>query len=82
MPYRSSPEIPRSTRFRRREFAEYHKSLRVAVAHIELLLKLAAMVMEFSAPVSSGNDRILLATLMREAEGEIQDLSCEVRGRR
>jgi hypothetical protein len=44
----------------------------VAVAHIELLLKLARMVIESTVPEAPDNDRVLLATLMREAEGEIR----------
>lgn len=54
------------------KFAEHHKALRVALAHMELLMKLVRMALLLPSPAVPDGERVLLATLMNEAENEVR----------
>lgn len=53
-------------------FSEHHGACKVAVAHIELLLKLARWA---DLPESAGgNEKAMLAAMMAEAEKELREI--------
>lgn len=54
-------------------FSEHHGACKVAVAHIELLLKLARWA---DLPdVAGGNEQMMLAAMMAEAEKELAEIT-------
>lgn len=56
-----------------KEFAAYHNACKVAIAHIELLIKLARWAELPDATAENHNEQILLAAMMQEAEGELRE---------
>lgn len=54
-----------------KDFTDHHKACKVAVAHIELLLKLARWADLPDSKAGDHNHQILLAALMQEAEAEV-----------
>jgi hypothetical protein len=56
-----------------KEFAAHHSACKVAIAHIELLIKLARWAELPDARAENGNQQILLAAMMQEAEEELAD---------
>lgn len=55
-----------------KKFSEHHGACRVAVAHIELLLKLARWADLPDLGADNKNDQMMLAAMMREAEEELR----------
>ena len=52
-------------------FKDYHSACKVAIAHIELLIKLARWADLPDAKADDHNNQIILATMMQEAEEEL-----------
>lgn len=55
-----------------KEFSAHHSACKVAIAHIELLIKLARWADLPDAKAENGNQQILLAAMMQEAEEELE----------
>lgn len=55
-----------------KEFAAHHGACKVAIAHIELLLKLARWADLPDARAADHNNQIILGALMQEAEEELE----------
>ena len=53
-------------------FSAYHSACKVAIAHIELLIKLARLADLPDAAAENHNEQILLAAVMQEAEEELR----------
>ena len=56
-----------------KEFSDHHSACKVAIAHIELLIKLAKWAELPDARAKDGNQQIILATMMQEAQDELND---------
>lgn len=56
-----------------KSFKEHHMACKVAVAHIELLLKLARWVNQAESQPQNGNDHVILGAMMREAEERLAE---------
>lgn len=56
-----------------REFSAHHTACKVAIAHIELLLKLARWADLPDAKAEDHNIQIVLAAVMQEAEDELRE---------
>ena len=56
-----------------KEFAAHHSACKVAIAHIELLLKLARWVDLPDAAAGSHGDQAFIAAMMLEAEGKLAE---------
>ncbi|MBU0860125.1 MAG: hypothetical protein KJ667_09310 [Alphaproteobacteria bacterium] len=56
-----------------KEFSDHHSACKVAVAHIELLLKLARWADLPDKQDGAPNDRVMLGALLAEAEKELRD---------
>ncbi len=54
-----------------KEFKEHHSACKVAIAHIELLIKLANWAELPDAGAEDTNGQIILAAMMQQAEGEL-----------
>ena len=54
-----------------KNFSSHHSACKVAIAHIELLLKLARWADLPHVAAGTHNDQIMLAGLMQEAEEEL-----------
>lgn len=54
-----------------KDFAAHHSACKVAVAHIELLIKLARWADLPDARAADHNNQIVLAAMMQEAEEEL-----------
>jgi len=52
-------------------FSEYHKACKVAVAHIELLIKLARWADLPDAKAEDHNNQIILSAILQEAQEEL-----------
>lgn len=52
-------------------FEEHHKACKVAIAHIELLIKLARFADLPDAKAADGNNQIVLAAMLQEAQEEL-----------
>ena len=55
-----------------KEFSAHHNACKVAIAHIELLIKLARFADLPDSKVEDNNNQIILAAMMQEAEEELQ----------
>lgn len=55
-----------------KKFTEHHSACKVAIAHIELLIKLAKWADLPDARAENHNQQIVLAAMIQEAEGELQ----------
>lgn len=55
-----------------KEFAANHTACKAAIAHVELLLKLARWAELPDAGAENHNQQIMLAAMMQEAEDELQ----------
>lgn len=55
------------------QFIQHHMACKTAVAHIELLLKLAKLADLPDARMDNGNHQIILAAMMQEAEGTLAE---------
>ena len=55
-----------------KEFSAHHSACKVAIAHIELLIKLARWADLPDAEAENHNEQILLAAVMQEAEDELR----------
>lgn len=64
----SQAEVPNDPK----EFAAHHNACKVAIAHIELLIKLAREANLPDAGAENHNEQILLAAVMQEAEDELR----------
>ena len=56
-----------------KEFSAHHNACKVAIAHIELLIKLARWADLPDAQAENHNQQILLAAVMQEAQGELDE---------
>lgn len=56
-----------------REFADYHKACKVAISHIELLIKLARWADLPDAKDEDRNRQIIIAAMINEAQKELED---------
>ena len=56
-----------------KSFKEKHTACKIAIAHIELLLKLARWADLPDGGAMNGNDQIILAAVLAEAEGELAE---------
>ncbi len=54
-----------------KEFTAHHNACKVAIAHIELLIKLARWADLPDAAAENHNQQIVLATIMQEAQEEL-----------
>lgn len=55
-----------------RDFVEHHKAAKIAISHIELLIKLAKWADLPDSKVASNTDALYLQRLMKSAEAEIE----------
>lgn len=55
-----------------KEFSAHHSACKVAIAHIELLIKLAKWADLPDAKAEDGNRQIILAAMMQEAQEELE----------
>ncbi len=55
-----------------KEFSSHHNACKVAIAHIELLIKLARWADLPDAQAEDGNQQIVLAAMMQEAEDDLR----------
>lgn len=56
-------------------FEEHHKACKVAIAHIELLIKLARFADLPDAKAADGNNQIMLAAMLQEAQEELESFN-------
>ncbi len=54
-------------------FIDHHSACKVAIAHIELLLKLARWADLPDASAKDHNHQVVIAAMMREAEGKLEE---------
>lgn len=57
-----------------KEFSAHHGACKIAIAHIELLLKLARWADLPDIKAGTSNEQIMLAAMMQEAEEELRKL--------
>ena len=55
-----------------REFSAHHSACKVAIAHIELLIKLARWADLPDEKAGDANQQVMLAAMMQQAESEVQ----------
>lgn len=60
-----------------KNFSLHHTACKAALAHIELLLKLAKWAHLPDAAAADHNQQILISTLMQEASAEIREMKGE-----
>jgi hypothetical protein len=56
-----------------KEFSEHHGACKTAIAHIELLLKLARWAELPDVKAGTSNEQIMLVAMMQEAEKELRN---------
>ena len=56
-----------------KDFVTHHTACKVAIAHIELLLKLARWADLPDAMASDNNHQVVIAAMMREAEDKLEE---------
>ena len=54
-----------------KEFSAHHSACKVAIAHIELLIKLARWAELPDAKAENASDQLLLASMMQKAQDEL-----------
>jgi len=64
----SQREVPKDAK----EFSAHHSACKVAIAHIELLIKLARWADLPDAEAVNHNEQILLAAMLQEAENDLR----------
>jgi len=63
-----------------KEFAAHHSACKIAISHIELLLKLAREAALPDATTGSHNHQIMLAAVLQEAQEEVKDYHLRMPG--
>lgn len=56
-----------------KSFSDHHKACKVAIAHIELLIKLAGHAGLPDAKADDHNNQIVLAALLQEAQEDLEE---------
>lgn len=65
------PAKPSGDNMTGKNFEEYHKGAKAALAHIELLYKLARLLRLPDAKIDDGSNQIILAAMMQQAEEDL-----------